>query len=96
MMKADDPYMAVGGAMLQTDICSSDLLAEKLKHLSSMLQIARRTLDSNEGSIYLNEVIDMMGAAGMMTQECEMLRRKIDADLYQENSKYYSLFNQGK
>ncbi|EAW0661263.1 hypothetical protein EB927_18935 [Salmonella enterica] len=78
------------------ELCSSDLLAEKLKHLLSMLQIARRTLDSNEGCIYLNEVSDMMGAAGIMTQECEVLRRQIDAELYQQNSKYFNYFNQSQ
>lgn len=79
--------------MKNEEMCSTDLLAVKLKQLSSMLQVIRRTLDSNEGSIYLNEVIDMMGAAGQMTADCEMLRRRIDAELYQQSSKYHDLLS---
>lgn len=79
---------------MKDEICSSDLLAEKLKHISSTIQIVRRTLDSNEGSIYINEIIDMLAAAGQMTNDCEMLRRRLDTQLYQQNSKYFNLFNQ--
>ena len=79
---------------MKNDVCSSDLLAEKIQHLSSLIQLIRRTLDSNEASIYIREAVDSLGAAGNLTQECEILRRKMDADLYQQNSKYYDFFRQ--
>ncbi|WP_393947217.1 hypothetical protein [Kluyvera intermedia] len=74
------------------DTCSSDLLALKLQQLNALLQVVRRTLDSNEGSIYLNEAINLMGAAGEMTQDCEDIRKRIDVELYQQSSKYYGLY----
>lgn len=75
--------------------CSSDLLALKLQQLNSLIQIVRRTLDSNEVSIYLDEAISLMGTAGEMTQDCETLRKHIDVELYQKSSKYYDLFQKG-
>lgn len=76
---------------MKDEICSSELLAQKLQHINSMFQLARRTLDSSDGSIFLDEVIDLLGAGAQMTQECETLRQRIDVDLYQKNSKYYEL-----
>lgn len=77
---------------MKDDTCSSDLLALKLQQLNSLIQIVLRTLDSNEGSIYLNEAINLMGAAGEMTQDCEAIRKQIDVELYQQSSKYYDLY----
>jgi len=74
------------------DICSSDLLAQKLQQMYSLLQVVKRTLDSSEGSIYMQEAIDLMGTAGHMAHECESLRQRLDAELYQKNSKYYNQF----
>lgn len=80
---------------MKDDTCSSDLLALKLQQLNSLIQVVRRTLDSSEGSIYLNEAINLMGAAGEMTQDCEDIRKRIDVELYQQSSKYYSLYGNG-
>lgn len=77
------------------DTCSSDLLALKLQQLNALIQVVLRTLDSNEGSIYLNEAINLMGAAGEMTQDCEDIRKRIDVELYQQSSKYYGLYGHG-
>lgn len=74
------------------DTCSSDLLAQKLQQIYSLLQLVKRTLDSNEASIYMREAIDLMGTAGNMAHECESLRQRLDVELYQQNSKYYSQY----
>ena len=79
--------------MRENEICSSDLLAEKLQQINSLLQMVRRTLDSNESSIYLREAVDLMGSAGKMTEDCEQLRRQLDAQLYQQSSKYYESYS---
>lgn len=76
---------------MKDEICSSELLAQKLQHINSLFQLARRTLDSNDSSIFMDEVIDLLGAGAQMTQECENLRQRIDVDLYQKSSKYYDL-----
>lgn len=74
------------------DTCSSELLALQLQQLNSLIQIIRRTLDSNDASIYLDEAISLMGTAGEMTKSCETLRRRIDVELYDKSSKYYELY----
>ncbi|WP_312805520.1 hypothetical protein [Atlantibacter hermannii] len=75
------------------ETCSSDLLAQKLQQMYSLLQIVKRTLDSNEGSIYLQEAIDLMSAAGNMAHECEAIRQRLDVELYQQSSKYYEQYS---
>lgn len=76
---------------MKEEICSSELLAQKLQHINSLFQLARRTLDSSDASIFMHEVKDLMGAGVQMTQECEALRQRIDVDLYQTSSKYFEL-----
>lgn len=76
---------------MKEEICSSELLAQKLQHINSLFLLARRTLDSNDSSIFMDEVIDLLGVCAQMTQECENLRQRIDVDLYQKSSKYYDL-----
>lgn len=74
-----------------SDICSSDQLGRKLQEMAALFQIVRRTLDSNESSIYMADVIAMMGLGAQMAQDCEALRQHLDAELYQQSSKYYGL-----
>lgn len=80
--------------MIKNDACSSELLALKLQQLDSLIQIIRRTLDSSDASIYFDEVISLMGTAGDMTKSCEVLRRRMDVELYDKSSKYYELYSQ--
>ena len=71
-------------------MCSSDALGQKLRELHALLQIVHRTLDSSDSSIFIAESIDLMSAACGMTHDCELLRQRMDAELYQQNSKYYA------
>ena len=80
--------------MIKNDACSSELLGLKLQQLNSLIQIIRRTLDSSDASIYLDEAISLMGTAGEMTTSCETLRKRIDVELYDKSSKYYELYSQ--
>lgn len=73
--------------------CSSNQLGQKLQQMAALFQIAQRTLDSREGSIYMDDVIKMMGVCAQMAQDCELLRQRIDAELYQQNSKYFGRLN---
>lgn len=73
--------------------CSSDQLGQKLQQMAALFQIAQRTLDSSEGSIYMDDVVKMMGVCAQLAGDCELLRQRIDAELYQQNSKYYERLN---
>lgn len=73
--------------------CSSDQLGQKLQQMAALFQIAQRTLDSSEGSIYMDDVVKMMGVCTQLAGDCELLRQRIDAELYQQNSKYYERLN---
>lgn len=75
------------------DECQSEVMASKLLELNALLQMVRRTLDSPDASIYIDEVIRLMNTASGMTVECEEIRQYMDALIYQKNSKFYTKFN---
>lgn len=76
-----------------SDNCQSETMASKLLELNALLQMVRRTLDSPDASIYIDEVVRLMNTASEMTVECEHIRQYMDTLIYQQNSKFYAKFN---
>lgn len=72
------------------EYCYPEDMAQKLAQLDAIIRTVRRTLEGSESSIFLQDAIKMLLAAGEITAACELLRQKLDAQIYQKNSKYYS------
>ncbi|KON62801.1 hypothetical protein KOEU_37190 [Komagataeibacter europaeus] len=69
--------------------CESEAMANKLAQLDAILRTVRRTLEGNESSIFMQDTVQLVAAAGEITIECLMLRQKMDVQIYQKNSKYF-------
>lgn len=69
--------------------CESEAMASKLAQLDAILRTVKRTLESNESSIFLQDTIQLVASAGEITSECLLLRQKMDVQIYQKNSKYF-------
>lgn len=73
----------------QSEYCYSEAMARKLAQLDVILRTVQRTLESEENSIFLQDSIQLVEAASEIRSDCELLRQKMDAQIYQKGSKYF-------